>query len=229
MTMQTELKQRFAIGLTLLAVTAIGVLLAWALWSLPAESVGLSLVVNENIPLSGVSAPVTAILLNFRGYDTLLELVVLLAALLGAWYQGRLHLPGDMPVPGPVLESLVRLLVPVIIVVTGYVLWLGSHAAGGAFQAGALLAGAGVMTLVVYADRLPMRDGIRTRTLLVAGPLVFTVVAGGLWLGGASMLQYPPGQAGALILLVEAAATLTIGLTLTLLFAGGRPRHGDRD
>ena len=32
---------------------------------------------------SGVEHPVTAVLLNFRGYDTLLEVAVLLLALLG--------------------------------------------------------------------------------------------------------------------------------------------------
>ncbi len=34
---------------------------------------------------SGVTHPVTAVLLNFRGYDTLLEVAVLLIALVGTW------------------------------------------------------------------------------------------------------------------------------------------------
>ena len=37
---------------------------------------------------SGVRNPVTAVLLNFRGYDTLLEMGVLLVALLGVWSLG---------------------------------------------------------------------------------------------------------------------------------------------
>ena len=224
---KTDPVRVISILLTLLTVAVIGLLLAWALMALPEETAGLSLIVSDKMPESGVNAEVTAILLNFRSYDTLLEVVVLLVALLGAWYLGRMHLyPEDLE-PGPVLEGLVRALVPVMILVTGYILWLGSHAAGGAFQAGALLAGAGVLMLVVSRKKLPLRDGIRLRTLLVAGPVVFTLVAFSLVMLGKPMLQYPQQYAGSLILLIEAASTVTIGITLTLLFAGGRPHRGD--
>jgi multisubunit Na+/H+ antiporter MnhB subunit len=227
--MKTDPLQVAVVSLALLAITAFGLVLAWALWTLPTEAVGLSSMVSDKMPVSGVDAQVTAVLLNFRSYDTLLEIAVLLVALLGVWYQGSLHLPNDDPRPGPVLEGLVRLLVPVIIVVSGYILWLGSHAAGGAFQAGALLAGAGVLMLVVSAEKLALRDGTFMRTVLVAGTGVFTLVAGGLMLSGRQMLQYPLDYAGGFILIIEAASTLTIGITLTLLFAGGRPSQGEQD
>jgi len=226
---KTDPLRFIAILLALLTIVAFGHMLAWSLWTLPPEAAGLSLIVNEKMPESGVDAQVTAILLNFRSYDTLLELVVLLVALLGAWYLGKLHLPPQDSKPGLVLEGLVRFLVPVMILVTGYILWLGSHAAGGAFQAGALLAGAGVLMLVVIAEKVAVRDGVRLRALLVAGPGVFALVAGGLMLSGKLMLQYPQQHAGSLILLIEAASTLTIGITLTLLFAGGRPHRGKTD
>ena len=51
--------------------------------SLPAEADGLNADVMANMQDSGVTNPVTAVLLNFRGYDTLLEIAVLLLALLG--------------------------------------------------------------------------------------------------------------------------------------------------
>ena len=37
------------------------------------------------------------------------------------------------------------------------------------------------------------------------------------------LLAYPRGTAGWLILLIETACALSIGLTLALLFGGGRP------
>lgn len=46
---------------------------------------GLRASVDENLDASGVSNPVTAVLINFRGWDTLLESIVLLAALIGLW------------------------------------------------------------------------------------------------------------------------------------------------
>lgn len=226
--MRSDPRRSLTVWLALSLVVLIGIVVAWAIGSLPPESVGLTNLVSENLPLSGVRAQVTAILLNFRGYDTLLEVVVLLVALLGVWYQSRLHPPDSEPETGPVLEGLVKALVPVIVLVTGYILWLGGHAAGGAFQAGALLAGAGVLLVVTRADWLSLRDDTRLRALLVAGPLVFIVVAGGQMFAGRAVLQYPPEHAGSLILLIEAASTLSIGITLTLLFAGGRPRRGSK-
>jgi multisubunit Na+/H+ antiporter MnhB subunit len=192
-------------------------LLIWTLQQLPPAASGLSVPVRESLPLSGVRAEVTAVLLNFRGYDTLLELAVLLAAVLGVWQAGRVELVHYYRQPSPVLDTLIRLLVPITVVVTGYVLWLSSHAAGGAFQAGALLAGAGVL-----------QDRAGIRALLVVGPAVFALVAGTLLFIEGTLLQYPPASAGGLILLIEAVSVISIGLILTLLFVGGRPPGGDR-
>lgn len=218
----------WTVAFAVLMVTGVGAMLAWAIWSLPPEAAGLSVLVRERLPESGVRAEVTAVLLNFRGYDTLLEVAVLLAALLGAWHLGVMRLLPQGPDRGPMLETLVRLLVPVMILVSGYVLWLGGHASGGAFQAGALLAGAGVLVLVARPEALALGDHAGLRTLLVAGPALFALVAGAVMLEGRELLEYPPAQAGSLILLIEAASTLSIGLTLTLLFAGGRPRGGGK-
>ena len=99
--------------------------------------------VAANLADSGVTNPVTAVLLNFRAYDTLLELAVLLAALLGIFALGPAR-PGFKE-GGPVLDGLIRWLVPLLVVTGGYLLWVGAHAPGGAFQAGALLAAAAVL------------------------------------------------------------------------------------
>jgi hypothetical protein len=40
---------------------------------------------------------------------------------------------------------------------------------------------------------------------------------------GLAFLQYPEGWAGVSILLIEAAATLSIAATLALAYLGGRP------
>lgn len=209
-----------------LLATGIGGVLAWALLSLPDEALGLSALVRERLPESGVEAEVTAVLLNFRGYDTLLELAVLLAALLGVWHLGLIQIPQEKHEPGAVLETLVRYLVPLMVLTTGYVLWLGGHASGGAFQAGALLAGAGVLLFVVRPHALGLRNKLRLRALIIAGPALFVLIAGGVMSGGGRLLEYPQEFAGILILLIEAASTLSIGMILLLLFAGGRPDNG---
>lgn len=203
-------------------VTLVGGGVAWAIISLPPAH-SLYPLVKEQMPQSGVRAEVTAVLLNFRGYDTLLEMAVLLTAMLGVWQSGPVgrHRTGIQPTT--VLETLLRLLVPAIILVSGYLLWLGGHAAGGAFQAGAMLAGAGVMLVVAGSAPPSLSDSILLRLLLLLGTAVFLLVAGSVTLWGRALLEYPRAQAGILILLIEAACTLSIGSILALLFIGGRP------
>lgn len=207
----------------LLSVLALG--LGYAVLSLSPQAPGLSVSVAENLEVSGVSNPVTAVLLNFRGYDTLLEMAVLLLALLGVWSIG--FVPARQEgVPGPVLEMLSRLLVPLLIVIAGYLLWVGAHAPGGAFQAGSVVAAAGVLLFLSGWHPETIFSDLGLRLSLVLGLVVFIAVAVAMILLGRQLLYYPVANAGALILLIEAAATISIGVTLAALFLGRRPGKG---
>jgi len=207
---------------TLLALL-VGVSLLRALGPLTDGPVLLPALALEQMPAAGVDHPVTAVLLNFRAWDTLLELVVLLLALLGV---RQLQLSTLQTAPAwPLLLAWSRLLAPLALMVGGYVLWRGAFAPGGAFQAGALLA-AGAVVLRLNHLLPPVRwDHWLVRLLALLGLLVFLavgLVAYGL--GGAAAdtpwLAYPAAQAGALILTIELAATLSIATTLTLLVVG---------
>ncbi len=215
--------------------------LAYAVLTLPSQAPGLSVLAVDNIDKSGVSNPVTAVLLNFRGYDTLLEMCVLLLALVGVWSLGdvperrhsllgivRFWPRSNRPerrhsLPGPVLDIFARLLVPLLILVAGYLLWVGAHAPGGAFQAGSVLGAAGVLLLLSGWHFDHHFSGLSLRIALITGLGMFLTVGLLLVLVGRQLLEYPPPQAGALILIIEAAATLSIGFTLASLFLGGRP------
>lgn len=204
--------------LVLLLTGGLGLALGWAMLDLPPHALRLPEAVAANLADSGVEHPVTAVLLNFRGYDTLLEVAVLLLALLGVLALARHHGEGRAPRPAhPVLQTLARLLAPLMVLVAGYLLWIGAYAPGGAFQAGAVLAAAGV--LLRLAGLLPAwaLPGRLLRGGLALGLLVFVAVAAGALAQG-SLLQYPPALAGQLILLIEAGLTLSIGLTLAGLY-----------
>lgn len=207
----------------LLILSAVAAGLTYAVLSLPPQAPGLSLNVADKLGVSGVSNPVTAVLLNFRGYDTLLEMAVLLLALLGVWSLNRLPEQYESA-PGPVLDMLSRLLVPLLLLVAGYLLWVGSHAPGGAFQAGSVLAAAGVLLLLASWRPAARFLGWPLRFALIIGLAVFVSVALIMLLPGGYLLQLPPAIAGALILLIETAATLSIGVTLAALFYGSRPQ-----
>ena len=208
-----------------LLVVSVAIGLIIAVTSLPASDTGLLPIVSAHLATSGVSHPVTAVLLNFRGYDTLLEMAVLLLALAGTWSLVPLdtHVGTTSHSPGEVLDSLTRLLTPVIVLVAGYLLWAGGHAPGGAFQAGALLAALGVM-IHLTGWHLPIElTSIYLRFIHVCGLIVFLSVAVSGWFSGASFFSFPPDLAGMLILLIETFAMLSIGLTLATLFLLGRP------
>ncbi len=211
------------------SVTAVGFGLAavWALTNLPASAPNLRDIVARDLSDSGASNPVTAVLLNFRAWDTLLEISVLVVALVGtsaiAWRK-EVH-PGYAP--DPVLQAFSRILVPVSCLVAGYLLWKGTTAPGGAFQAGAVLAGAGVVA-VLAGHAAPWRwRGVVARGAVAIGPGVFLLVGLlGWWTRGA-LLALAPEHASLWILVIEAAATISIAATLLGLFlAVSRGRSG---
>lgn len=205
------------LAVVLLALGLAGALVA-AVLELPAPHPALPAAVADHMAMSGVAHPVTAVLLNFRGYDTLLEVAVLLLALLGMLAASPdTGMAAAVPRAAPVLQTLARLAVPLMILMAGYLLWAGAHRPGGAFQAGAVLAGAAV--LLHLAGLLPAWASPRflLRLGLAGGFLLFLAVAAGL-LGQGALLRYPPEQAGALILLIEAGLTISLGLILAGLF-----------
>jgi len=221
--------ERIYIRLTHYWIPAVTVLLVavglgYVVLSLPPYVTGLSVEVAANLKSSGVSNPVTAVLLNFRGYDTLLEMVVLLLALLGVWSLGGSALRREAA-PGLVLDTLARVLVPLLLLVAAYLLWVGAHAPGGAFQAGAVLGAAGVLLLLAGWRPHVGLMAWPLRLMLVAGPAAFVVMAAVLYMIEGRLLEFPPAQAGMLILILETAATVSIGVTLAALFLGGNPQN----
>jgi hypothetical protein len=96
--------------------------------ALPLPGEGLAPLVEAYLTESGVGHPVTAVLLNYRGYDTLLEIVVLQAAVPGilAFRPTRpVSLCRTRPDPSPVLRALTHWIGPLIVLAAGYLLWAG--------------------------------------------------------------------------------------------------------
>jgi len=207
---------------TLALVAAAGAAtVAWLLVSAPARAPLLPALVAEHLEQSGVSNPVTAVLLNFRSYDTLLEIGVLVVAMVAVWSmdRGTRQLAREEDdVTDPVLEALSRLVVPLAGVTAVYLTWAGSHSTGGAFQAGALLAGGGVLLAAAGFLRPPTAAWGPVRALVAMGVYVFVGVGIGVipWTG--HLLAYPEGWAYPLILGVEAVLTVSIAVVLVELF-----------
>ncbi|WP_019894776.1 hydrogenase subunit MbhD domain-containing protein [Hydrogenovibrio halophilus] len=205
---------------------ALGLALVSGVAAIQTTSVSLMPQVQAHLSDSGVTHPVTAVLLNFRALDTALELAVLLWAWMA---QKQLFVPGRQtvyPLQGQVLKTAVKALLPLMVLVAVYLLWRGSSAPGGAFQSGAVLASAWLMLWLAQLPGLSrkqggMRLGIQAGWL--GGVTVFLLVGLLGVFQGAGFMGYPPDQAGAWILLIESAAALSIGLLLASMVLVSMP------
>jgi len=183
-------------------------------------------------PGAGLGNPITAVLMSYRSFDTMLEKVVLILAVVGVWSVGADQAWGAAPAPfGPdrpydALVFLAKALAPVGAIIGFHIFWTGADAPGGAFQGGALLAAMWMVALMARLIELPRIDARWLRLALVAGPAVFLAVGiAGAMLAG-SFFAYPSAFAKPLILSIEAFMVLSIAVALTMLVAGPPYRKG---
>lgn len=159
---------------------------------------------------TGADNLVTAVLLNYRAFDTFGEVMIIFVAL--AAVMAVLSTPGSARGEGagsaaaaaervpisPVVAFIIRITAPFIAAFGAFVIFKGHLAPGGGFQGGVIL-GALLVLLSVVLGRDAQRPLIPVpiaRWLQVAGPLAFLVIGLlGLALTGA-LLGYPddPGQ-----------------------------------
>lgn len=213
----------FVRALLALLVVAVWGGLSWAVFTLPVRLIDLKHLVDRRLDDSGVTNPVTAVLMNFRGYDTLLEVAVLVLAVFAVWSLPRSRLlatPQKDHAAEPILLALVRLLTPLMIIVGGYLLWAGAHAPGGAFQGGAMWAAALILLLLSGFHFFVQLPPWLLRLALAIGLVVFLAVSVGVMTSGGRLLEYPQGYAKEFILLIEASVTVSIAYILISLFTG---------
>lgn len=208
-----------AIALACLAFTGVLATSIWVIAGDPAP-VNLPQLLAKNLDRSGVEHPVTAVLLNFRSYDTLLEIGVLVIAGIAGISMARTTSLEDpeLRTSDSLLYALQRWFVPLMLVLAGYLLWAGADRPGGAFQAGAVLAATGVLMRLGGRPMEFLRPGLMLRLGLALGFTVFLLVAVASAIGGDAFLAYPPGMTKILIVVIESVLTLSIAMVLLALF-----------
>ena len=175
---------------------------------------------------AGLGNPITAVLMSYRSFDTMLEKMVLILAVVGVWSVGTDKAWGGAPAPfrrpkpyAPMV-FLAQILAPVGVLIGIHIFWTGANAPGGAFQGGALLAAMWMVTMMARLAEPPRIDAQWLRLALVAGPAVFLIagLAGKVVAG--SFFAYPPALAKPIILFIEAFMLLSIAAALPMLVAG---------
>lgn len=214
------------LALAALAAAATTAILAACVLALPDPAPTLAPLVADNIASTGVDNAITAVLLAFRSMDTLLEAIVLLFALVGAWslgadsaWPGRPGFAQSAP-PNGILAYLARILPPIGLVIGIYIFWTGADNPGGKFQGATILAAMWLLTMAAGLTDAPRVGSRWLRAALVAGPLGF-IAAGvlGSFSAGA-FLALPAGHAKPMILAIEIALMPTLTLILALLIPG---------
>lgn len=193
---------------------------------LPDPGPTLAPVAKESLESTGLGNAVTAVLMVYRALDTLLEKVVLLLALVAVWSLAPDHFWGQRPAfgfrreKGGPLIFLARVLIPIGTLAGIYLFWVGADAPGGAFAGGAIIAAMGILGFLAGVCAVPAVSGFRLRVALAAGVAVFLGVGLAGLAAGSGFLKYPEDFSKPVIVLVEVAMTLSIGVTLALLVVG---------
>ncbi len=217
----------------LLSVLVAGALAA-AVLCLPDPAPSLALEADRELAATGLGNAVTAVLIAYRSFDTMLEKIVLVLAVVGVWsvapdrFWGGAPAPLGRAAPDAALVFLARVLAPIGVVIGVQMFWVGADEPGGAFQGGAILAAMGMLVMMARLAE-PPRIGARwLRLALIAGPAIFLIVGlAGPFMAG-SFFAYPAGFAKPIILFIEAFMVLSIAVTLPLLVAGPPGREEER-
>lgn len=204
-----------------LSAAALGITLAFAVHALQTGP-GLGADVDQALQSTGVSHEITAVLLNLRSYDTLLEVAVLLVAAIIAVavsnHRSSAGSPVELVGPTP-RQALVRILAPVVTLIALWLLFAGSSQPGGAFHAGALLAGLVIM-LHLGGGPLPVLSATRLLAAASAGVLMF-IGMGALMLVDGAWLQWPTSISTEVIVSIELLLTVSICAALVTLHLAG--------
>jgi len=194
---------RKAIAILLLIIVALGIRLSLRKipFGTPKTEVG-RYYIDEGIEETGAVNIVTAVVVNYRGFDTLGEVTVLFIAAIGLGAVLTTSVKGETRKTQPaslVLYTGCRLLFPLIFVFGTYVFIHGHLTPGGGFQGGAIIASGFLLIYLGCRERKISRVGSNLADSL--GGLVFVIIGlFGLVLGSYFLLNFlPKGTANTLV------------------------------
>lgn len=179
----------------LLSVIATGLLLLYAVgdfpdWADPQAPASTHLsphYITEAIEETAVPNIVTAVLADYRGFDTMFETTVVFAAGIAVYSLLRRSRRKDeqseeydkefvLPHQALIVKTVCRLMVPFMQIFALYVIAHGHHSPGGGFQGGVIL-GASFILLAISHDMQMLLSRMKERTniiLAVIGVLIYS-------------------------------------------------------
>ncbi|KWX71470.1 Na+/H+ antiporter subunit A [Paenibacillus jilunlii] len=203
---------------------------------------------NESYSLAGGKNVVNVILVDFRGFDTLFEIMVLGVASLGIYALVHLRMepgtltPGRKNKPSPylfplrsndvILRTMSKVIVVIILTFSLYLFFAGHNHPGGGFI-GALMTSAGLILMAISlgVDTVRKLLPVNYRILTAAGLLIAILTAAGSFAFGAPFLSHTFGHFDLPLLGDTELATAVlfdlgvylavIGVTMNIIFTIG--------
>jgi multicomponent Na+:H+ antiporter subunit B len=189
--------------------------------------------INESPQQIGIPNMVASVLASYRGYDTLGEVVVVFAAVIGVIsllglrrrpagveYASRDHEKHE------VLKVIASMIVPVIMLFALYVQFHGEYSPGGGFQAGVIFAASIILYALVFgleaARRIiPRRvlDWLPAMGVLIFGGVgVLTMALGGNFLDYNVLAAEPQTAQQRGIIMIEIGVGVTVASVMLLIY-----------
>lgn len=167
----------FIIGLGLLLSSALQTLP----WNVGTGSIGYTIVLH-GADQTGAANLVTAVLLAYRGLDTLGELTILFVAATAAGLVLGHPRPsrGDQPA-GFILRAATDLLFPLLLMLGAYIIAHGHISPGGGFQGGAIIAAAFFVPFLANNPNSPFHHELGAMVEGFAGASFIVIGLLGLW------------------------------------------------
>ena len=237
-------------GLGILTVLITGALLVYAardfpVWGDPGSPASANRIsqhyITQSYSETTVPNMVTAVLADYRGYDTLFETVVIFTA--GIAILGVLRVFGrggssrmnggrerTAATPDLIIVTTCRLLIPIIQLFAFYVVAHGHYSPGGGFQGGVILGASFILYAIGHdlSEALRMFPERRAVLLANSGVLLYAGIGSLCLLFGANFLDYgalsgilPGSQAEARslsILGVEIGVALTVSAVMFTIY-----------
>ncbi len=199
------------------------VVLSTLLLNIQTPNKPIDLLITQELQNSGVSHNVTAILLNFRALDTLLEVGVILLALVAIYAITPHYRYTPLSFESTITNIFVSILFPLIVLSAFYIFYSGSYQSGGAFGAAALLAGGFIILRLVKPLYFNNIKETKLRLIYASGLSFFTFV-GVITLFDGSFLEYRKTQATFFIVSIEFILSISLAAILAGFFINGVQR-----
>lgn len=187
--------------------------------------------INDSPTEVGIPNMVTSVLASYRGYDTMGEVIVVFAALIGVLSllgirEKKSEPQYITPAPRPILQVMSKFMIPFIILFAMYVQFHGDFGPGGGFQAGVIFA----VAIILYTLTFSQQDAMRLippwvlkrlaaiGVLIYGGTGVVSMLKGGNFLNYNVLADDPIHGQHYGILIIEFGVGLTVACVMMLIF-----------